>query len=71
MPQELPRSTVAQQPAYAPPPEPVYVQQQPVYVQQPIVVQQPVVVRQTIPSYAIPWDRYTALRAPYYPSYRR
>lgn len=76
MPQPQPRS-VAQQPAYAPgvlqpqpyvgaqasAPPPVYVQAPPIVVQQPVVVQAPpVVVRQAIPSYAIPWERYAAMR---------
>ena len=55
------------QQAYQPPPQPAYQPSyqpayQPVYqpVPQPIVVQ-----RQAIPSYAIPWDRYVAMRAGY------
>jgi len=56
--------------AYQPPSQPVY---QPVYtpVYQPVYVPVPVAVNRgpAIPSYAIPWERYAAMRAPFAPRY--
>ncbi|MGA2396326.1 MAG: hypothetical protein ABSH03_23570 [Candidatus Lustribacter sp.] len=48
--------------AYQPPSQPVYL---PVY--QPVYV--PVYHSPAIPSYAIPWERYIAIRAPFAPRY--
>jgi len=81
MPQQVQAAQVPQQPQYAPPPPPQYVPPQPQYVppQQAYAPPPPVYQSQYpgIPSYAIPWERYAALRAPlpprrvyYYQQYR-
>lgn len=73
MPQQVQAAQAAAPPptpyqAYQPPSQPVY-RSVPVYQPVPVPVYQPVYVPvprvAAIPSYAIPWERYAAMRAPF------
>jgi hypothetical protein len=61
MPQQVEAAQAHAPPRYAPPPPPVQAYQPPVY--------QPQYQYSAIPSYAIPWERYAAMRASYSPRY--
>jgi hypothetical protein len=67
MPQQQPyQAWQPPQQAYQPPPQPSYQQSYQTPYQPPYQPSyQPVVQRVTIPSYAIPWERYAALRGPF------